>query len=160
MYHLASHRLAEARFRGYELSNWARPGHESRHNLAYWERRPVRGGGTGRPRLRRGVPTLERSPARRLRRGAPAGRIGDAPTPAARWRRARLEPATAAAEAIILGLRTGHRGADDRRSVEPPFDETSPGADAAGLLEQTSDGRVRLTTNGRLLSNELFARLI
>ena len=26
-------RLAEAGFRGYEISNWARPGHESRHNL-------------------------------------------------------------------------------------------------------------------------------
>ena len=32
--------LAEAGFRGYEISNWARPGHESRHNLAYWQRRP------------------------------------------------------------------------------------------------------------------------
>ena len=29
----------EPRFRGYEISNWARPGHESRHNLAYWQRR-------------------------------------------------------------------------------------------------------------------------
>ena len=43
--------------------------------------------------------------------------------------------------------------------LEPPFDETLAWANAAGLLEQTSDGRVRLTTNGRLLSNELFARL-
>jgi coproporphyrinogen III oxidase-like Fe-S oxidoreductase len=31
---------------------------------------------------------------------------------------------------------------------------------AAGLLEETDDARVRLTTRGRLLSNELFARLI
>jgi oxygen-independent coproporphyrinogen III oxidase len=47
MYHLASHRLAESRYRGYELSNWARPGHESRHNLAYWERRSVEAVGPG-----------------------------------------------------------------------------------------------------------------
>ena len=32
--------------------------------------------------------------------------------------------------------------------------------ESAGLLEETADARVRLTTRGRLLSNELFARLI
>ena len=31
---------------------------------------------------------------------------------------------------------------------------------SAGLLEETDDARVHLTTRGRLLSNELFARLI
>jgi hypothetical protein len=31
---------------------------------------------------------------------------------------------------------------------------------SAGLLEETEGARVRLTTRGRLLSNELFARLI
>ena len=32
---------------GYEISNWARPGHESRHNLAYWQRRPYEAVGPG-----------------------------------------------------------------------------------------------------------------
>jgi coproporphyrinogen III oxidase-like Fe-S oxidoreductase len=44
--------------------------------------------------------------------------------------------------------------------LEPPFDETLAWADSAGLIEQTADGRIRLTTNGRLLSNEIFARLV
>ncbi len=35
-YLLAEDRLTEAGFAAYEVSNWARPGHESRHNLAYW----------------------------------------------------------------------------------------------------------------------------
>ena len=39
--------LADAGFRGYEISNWARPGHESRHNLAYWQRRPYEAVGPG-----------------------------------------------------------------------------------------------------------------
>ena len=39
--------LADAGFRGYEISNWARPGHESRHNLAYWQRRPHEAVGPG-----------------------------------------------------------------------------------------------------------------
>jgi len=46
-YHHAVHRLAGAGWRGYEISNWARPGHESRHNLAYWERRPYEAVGPG-----------------------------------------------------------------------------------------------------------------
>jgi oxygen-independent coproporphyrinogen-3 oxidase len=36
MYEAASERLASVGFRQYELSNWARPGHHSRHNLSYW----------------------------------------------------------------------------------------------------------------------------
>ncbi|HEX4898660.1 MAG TPA: coproporphyrinogen-III oxidase family protein, partial [Candidatus Limnocylindrales bacterium] len=47
MYHHAVHRLAAAGFDGYEISNWARPGHQSRHNLAYWERRPYEAVGPG-----------------------------------------------------------------------------------------------------------------
>jgi oxygen-independent coproporphyrinogen-3 oxidase len=46
-YHHAVHRLAEAGWHGYEISNWARPGHESRHNLVYWARRPYEAVGPG-----------------------------------------------------------------------------------------------------------------
>ena len=53
-YHHASLVLADAGYRGYEISNWARPGHESRHNLAYWQRRPNEAVGTRGARLRRG----------------------------------------------------------------------------------------------------------
>ena len=51
-YHHAVHRLAADDWHGYEISNWARPGHESRHNLAYWERRPYEAVGPGGARLR------------------------------------------------------------------------------------------------------------
>ena len=159
MYHFASHRLAEARFRGYELSNWARPGHESRHNLAYWERRPVEAVGPGAHAF---DGATRRWSAARLDGYIGALRPADPATPAALppgGVEAELQPAEAAAEAIILGLRLD-TGVPMMAFLEPPFDETLAWADAAGLLEQTSDGRVRLTTNGRLLSNELFARLI
>ena len=46
-YALAVERLGAAGFRGYEISNWGRPGHESRHNLVYWQRRPYEAVGPG-----------------------------------------------------------------------------------------------------------------
>lgn len=159
MYHFASHRLAEARFRGYELSNWARPGHESRHNLAYWERRPVEAVGPGAHAF---DGATRRWSIARLDSYIGALRPTDAATPAVLppgGIEPALEPSEAAAEAIILGLRLD-TGVPMMAFLEPPFDETLAWGDAAGLLEQTPDGRVRLTTNGRLLSNELFARLI
>src|SRR6266550_1991208 len=39
--------LESAGFRRYEVSNWSRPGFESRHNQAYWRCRPVYGAGAG-----------------------------------------------------------------------------------------------------------------
>jgi oxygen-independent coproporphyrinogen-3 oxidase len=46
-YHYAGVVLAEAGYRGYEIANWARPGHESRHNLVYWHREPHEAVGPG-----------------------------------------------------------------------------------------------------------------
>jgi oxygen-independent coproporphyrinogen-3 oxidase len=46
-YQHAVDRLAADGWRGYEISNWARSGHESRHNLAYWERRSYEAVGPG-----------------------------------------------------------------------------------------------------------------
>jgi len=47
MFTLACDRLAAAGYVHYEISNWARPGFECRHNLGYWERRPYVGLGAG-----------------------------------------------------------------------------------------------------------------
>lgn len=47
MYERASEVLAATEFAQYELSNWAQPGHESRHNLSYWTDRDYLGIGAG-----------------------------------------------------------------------------------------------------------------
>jgi oxygen-independent coproporphyrinogen III oxidase len=39
--------LTAAGYRHYEISNWAKPGYESRHNLKYWRREPYLGFGAG-----------------------------------------------------------------------------------------------------------------
>ena len=47
MYSHARSALAEAGYHHYEVSNWCRPGHESRHNIGYWRNLPYLGVGPG-----------------------------------------------------------------------------------------------------------------
>ena len=46
-YEVADRELTAAGLDWYELSNWSRPGHECRHNLAYWRGNPWWGVGPG-----------------------------------------------------------------------------------------------------------------
>ncbi len=64
----------------------------------------------------------------------------------------------AVSEQAILGLRTS-RGISSAEAASPPVRDVLPWALEAGLLEATGD-RYALTLRGRLLSNELFARLV
>jgi oxygen-independent coproporphyrinogen-3 oxidase len=156
-YDHAVRRLGETGWHGYEISNWARPGHESRHNLVYWERRPYEAVGPGAHafdgRIRRwnaarldgylaALTSVEGEPP-----SLPPGGSED------------IDPDTAAAEAIILGLRTD-RGVPLETAGRPPLDGTFGWALAADLVVVTADDRIVLTTRGRLLSNEVFARLV
>ena len=68
----------------------------------------------------------------------------------------------AAAERVILALRLDE-GVPAAEATQPPLSNVSAWAQSAGLLEPAIVGgepRFRLTTRGRLLSNEVFARLI
>jgi oxygen-independent coproporphyrinogen-3 oxidase len=157
-YEHATARLAAAGWRGYEISNWARPGHESRHNLAYWERRPYEAVGPGAHAFD-GV--VRRWNAARLdgyvAALAPAG--GGAAPQLPPGGSERLDPETAAAERIVLGLRLD-TGLPLAASLEPPLAAVFPWAREAGLVVVTEEERVVLTTRGRLLSNEVFGRVV
>ena len=156
-YHHAVHRLAEDGWRGYEISNWARPGHESRHNLVYWERRPYEAVGPGAHAF---DGATRRWNAARLE--GYLGALAPADGGAARLPPGGSEtpdPVTQAAEAVILGLRTD-RGVPRAAAHEPPLADAFGWALAAELIEVTEDERIVLTTRGRLLSNELFLRLV
>ena len=153
-YHYATVALADVGYRGYEISNWARPGHESRHNLAYWQRRPHEAVGPGAHAF---DGATRRWSAARL-----DGYVAalNAPEPALPpGGEEALDPATSIAEAVILGLRLD-TGVPLATAHEPPLADAFGWALAAELLDVTPDERVVLTTRGRLLSNELFARLI
>jgi oxygen-independent coproporphyrinogen-3 oxidase len=155
-YQHAVDRLAGSGWRGYEISNWARPGHESRHNLAYWERRSYEAVGPGAHAFD-GV-TRRWNAARLdgyLSALVPAGG-GPATLPPGGAET--LDTATAAAETVVLGLRTD-RGLPMTARDKPPLAAAYQWALDAGLVT-TIDDRIVLTTRGRLLSNELFSRLV
>jgi oxygen-independent coproporphyrinogen-3 oxidase len=157
MYELADRRLAEAGYAWYEISNWARRGHESRHNRVYWQRKPYEAVGPGAhafdgetrrwnaARLDAYMAALVPGPGRQ-----PALPPGSSE---------QIEPAAAGAERAILGLRT-NTGIAASEAATPPLADHLDWARAAALVELTAADRFVLTTRGRLLSNELFARLV
>jgi hypothetical protein len=69
------------------------------------------------------------------------------------------DPAAAASDLAILHLRT-RDGLQPRSCSNPAFVPAIAWGRAWGLLEPKPDGGVRLTRRGRLLSNELFVRLL
>ncbi len=153
----AVERLGGAGWRGYEISNWARPGHESRHNLIYWQRRPYEAVGPGAHAFdgvtrRWNAASLEGY----LTALTPAG---DVPPRLPPGGSERIDPETADAEAVILALRTDH-GIDAATGRKPAFRDTVEWALAAELAQISDRDRIVLTSRGRLLSNELFARLV
>jgi oxygen-independent coproporphyrinogen-3 oxidase len=156
-YHHAVVRLGGDGWRGYEISNWARPGHESRHNLTYWERRPYEAVGPGAHAFD-GV--TRRWNAARLDGYVAALVPGDGRAPAVPPGGSEtIDQAAATVEAAILGLRLD-TGLPLAAATEPPLDAWFGWALAAELLEVTPEDRIVLTTRGRLLSNELFSRLV
>jgi oxygen-independent coproporphyrinogen-3 oxidase len=158
-YILATDLLAAEGWRGYEISNWARPGHESRHNLVYWQREPYEAVGPGAHAFD-GVTRRWNAAALEpyLAALVPSGGVAALPP----GDRETISAATAAAERTILALRLD-LGVPATRAEESPAQDALEWARSSGLLESFDlDGepRLRLSTRGRLLSNEIFVRLV
>ena len=166
MYELAERRLADAGYEHYEISNWAKPGRASRHNLTYWENGPFVGLGPGAHSY---LPPVRfwniKPPAEYVRRlgqppsippGTNEGSAAIDGSPVVEERRM-LDEAELAAETAILKLRlaVGLAEGDVPPEAAPILDEF----EGYGMVERAGDA-VRLTSRGRLLSNELFARLL
>jgi putative oxygen-independent coproporphyrinogen III oxidase len=157
MYEHADRRLASAGFQWYELSNWARPGHQGRHNLAYWGRRAWDAVGPGAhafdgDRRRWNAARLDGYLAALAPSDGSPSRLPPGGVAAS------LTEQEREAETTILALRTREgvsADALDRSAMQPALTWSL----GAGLLERTAAGRLALTLRGRLLSNEVFVRL-
>ena len=129
-------------YRWEEISNWARPGHECRHNNLYWEQGDYRGIGSAAHSHRAGrrwwnVRTPDRYVAL-VAAGSPATAGEEVLTD----ERRRFE-------GLALSLRTPTGVAGDALPDDPDLD---------GLVERAA-GRAVLTVRGRLLANAVTARL-
>jgi oxygen-independent coproporphyrinogen-3 oxidase len=155
-YGLADALLGGSGYPWYELSNWARPGHQSRHNLAYWERRPYAAVGPGAHSFDGAMRHWNAARLDAWMAALVPASIGVAPTLPPGGSES-LGAAAAEAEALFLGLRLA-RGVP--RVVALSRIDAFAWAAEHGLVEDGPGERVCLTLRGRLLSNELFARLV
>jgi putative oxygen-independent coproporphyrinogen III oxidase len=144
--------LAGAGYGHYEVSNWARPGHASRHNLTYWRRGRYLGLGAG-------AHEFDGTTRRWNLAGVPAYleavHDGRRPTEG----QERLDPGQARFEALALRLRTveGLTPEEARTlGVDPAGDEAEQ-LRSAGLL--ASGPGLVLTEKGMFLHGEVVARL-
>jgi len=158
MYYDALELLAAGGFVQYEISNFARPGYECRHNLKYWRDDEYLGFGPSAASRWRGG---------RYRNPRDLDEYcADAAT--GRWPLANPEPSDAYREmrtAVVLGLRltAGINAAafEERTGVNPKVYYKNELAElaAAGLVAVDGDN-VRLSRRGLFLSDEVFSRLI
>jgi putative oxygen-independent coproporphyrinogen III oxidase len=140
-YELADDGLTAGGLANYEISNWARPGHECRHNLLYWRQGDYLGFGCAAHSHQGGrrwwnVRTPERYIAL-VQAGEPATAAGET-----------LDPETRRLEGLQLALRT-------RDGV--PAAALDPGP-LESLVERRGD-RIVLTRAGRLVANDISTRL-
>lgn len=152
MYELAEDMLSGAGFEWYEISNWAKPGRESRHNLAYWTGQDWWGVGPGAHSHVGGVRWWNvKHPA------AYAARIAAGASPA----RARelLDADTRRTERILLETRI--RSGLPVEVLEAPARTAVAGLIADGLVDAKAalGGRVVPTLRGRLLADRVVGAL-
>ncbi len=152
--------LGQAGILRYEISNFARPGFESRHNGKYWDDAPFVGLGMSAHGYGDGVRYWNHESfggyCSAVEKGGAAG---------ARAGERRLSPEERVGEALFTGLRRA-AGVDlarfqERYGIDPldTYRERLHDVFAAGLLA-VRDGALRLTEPGVLLSNEVFRAFV
>ena len=176
MYTLAQETLEQIGYHHYEISNWAMPGHQCLHNMAYWLNRTYLGVGPGAHSSLHGYRfwdvTSPRTYIQRVRSWASQavgavecidqetllriGPVGGVES---------IGPQLEMAETMLLGLRLldglkvevfkRRFGHDPMQLYGPQINELGE----QGLLEH-SDGLLRLTRKGCLLANQVFMRFL
>jgi oxygen-independent coproporphyrinogen-3 oxidase len=146
----------------YEISNFARKGFESRHNLKYWTRQPYLGFGVDAHSMLPALAPLRAERVDSLRFGATDS--FDQFFVSAETQATPVTTAQALEECFFLGLRL-NQGVNLNAIVS----QFGPQVDAydAIISELIGDGllvhaqhNLKLTPRGRLLSNEVFERFI
>lgn len=165
-YELAGALLRQQGYTHYEISNWAKPGRECRHNLTYWRNQPYLGLGAGAHGFAAGYRyQVVRQPRVYIRRMMDEA-VNGFPLSAAVAAAHRLERDEAMSDTVITQLRLLNEGLDldaFASTFGQSLDEAYNGT--VGQLEkwelvQRQNGRLLLTEKGRFLSNQVFYRFM
>ena len=155
LYELTIDTLAAAGYQQYEISSFARPGAECRHNLTYWHNQPYLGIGPSAAGLVGGVRYKNVADTAEYVRAIRSGR-------SPRCEEERLTPKQRAGEMAMLALRLTeglNRRGFAARFGQDPVDFFAHAAERHlrdGLLEVTATA-IRLTRAGRLLADTVIA---
>jgi len=141
-YQAAADAMEAAGLAWYEISNWARPGHECRHNRLYWSMGDYQAFGCAGHSHRAGRRFWNVRTPERYIEAVTAGRSPEAAGE-------RLDPGERRIEALQLAVRT--------RAGVPAG--SLPVAELGDLVEVGDDDHAVLTIRGRLLANEVALRL-
>lgn len=169
LYSTACQRLNAAGISQYEISNFARPGFESKHNLKYWTRQPYIGFGLDAHSMLAAGPTeSHNADAVAAVRFAATDDLETyiAPNESSAPQGPHcVTRAESVEEELFLGLRL-NRGVciaevENRTGLRLTLEQSQAVSDLVGEgLLLRKDRRITLSDRGRLLSNEVFARLI
>ena len=158
-YEQACETLNAAGVAQYEISNFARADFESRHNLKYWTRQPYLGFGVDAHSML--LSTVENGQGVRV---AMTDNL-DEYVAGSSWQKTAVSSEEALEETFFLGLRLnrgvnlGEIAAGFGRQAADKMRPIIAGLENSGLLSRDGDG-LRLTSRGRLLSNEVFQAFI
>jgi oxygen-independent coproporphyrinogen-3 oxidase len=166
MYRHAVEYLAGRGFRQYEISNFARPGRECRHNLIYWKAEEYAGFGAGAHSYLNGMRFSNTAgieqyigAVKRIGENVPSGQ-------SLQLDMQFIDKHEAMAEFMILGLRLneGIRAAEFRtrfgEGLEAVYGSKLQKLVKAGLLQREAEDRFVLTPLGLDVSNQVFIEFI
>jgi oxygen-independent coproporphyrinogen III oxidase len=167
MYDLATAMLGAAGYVQYEISNWSKPGYECQHNLQYWRNLPYPAFGPGAHGYAGGIRySTILSPQRYIKALSQIHEQFIFPLSPATDQFTTVDRDTEIAETLIMGLRLTSEGIQRKNFME------RFGIDVVDLHQPTieyfanygllfvDDSVVRLTQEGRLLSNVVFRELV
>ncbi|MBB5324768.1 oxygen-independent coproporphyrinogen-3 oxidase [Anoxybacillus tepidamans] len=154
MYEEIMKKMEENKYNQYELSNYTRPGFESRHNLTYWNNEEYYGIGAGAHSYVNGTRNVNARPLKKYIELIQQGKLPYI-------EHHEVSETEQMEEEMFLGLRKIEGVAKQRfyekfhRSVHDVFAEVIENEKEKGLLEETAT-HLRLTHRGKLLGNEVF----
>ena len=168
MYEWAGIRLAQAGYGQYEISNWAKPGYQCRHNLQYWRGRPYLGFGAGAHGYAAGMRYSNALHIKTYIERIREGQERPFPLSPAAVNSHAITPFVEMQETMMTGLRLTQEGLGVEEfhnrfghNLMNVFGKEVDDLVRLGLLEWTEAGEIlRLTERGRLVGNQVFMRFV